>query len=140
MFVQSLFVSLLTSHVCSYMEDEDSNRYKSDHECEYMTTTKDMICHCSRSSMVVPSISLLLGEYSDKQVESLSFNSCSSLDLNISTVELLWTALYQIRVENIEYVTIRGVELQPDDSLDIHVNNVKKRFNLIGDLKCTSCE
>ena len=90
--------------------------------------------------MVIPSLSHLLGEYPDTRVESLSFSSCNSLDLNISTVGLEFVALYQLRVENIEYVTIRGVVLQQGESLDIHVNNVRKHFNLIGDLKCTSCE
>jgi hypothetical protein len=122
------------------MAVKDITRYDRDHECEYIEHANDMICHCTRSSMRVPSISLLLAEYPNSRVESLSFSRCSSLDLNISTADLLWTVLYQVRVDNIEYVTLRGVLLTHEDSLDIHVNNVKKHFNLIGDLKCTSCE
>eukprot|EP00090_Calanus_glacialis_P031795 TRINITY_DN52822_c0_g1_i1.p1 TRINITY_DN52822_c0_g1~~TRINITY_DN52822_c0_g1_i1.p1 ORF type:complete len:333 (-),score=73.41 TRINITY_DN52822_c0_g1_i1:58-1056(-) len=137
---QFIVFSFLIKYVCGNMGKQESINDVRDHKCEYIKKTKDMLCRCSRSSMVIPSISLLLAEYPDKRVESLSFHGCSSLDLNISTVELLWTALYQLRVDNIEYVTFRGVELQPEDSLDIHVNNVKKHFNLIGYLKCTSCK
>jgi len=135
-----LLLIYLVSYSHCYVEITEAIKHESDHKCEYVKTTKDLNCHCLRSSMVVPSISQILNKIPDQRVESLSFNKCSSLDLNISTVDLLWTALYQIRIDDTEYVTIRGIELLPDDSLDIHVNNVKKHFNLIGDLKCTSCE
>jgi len=134
-----LLIYLVSLSHC-YLEVKEGIRYESDHKCEYEKTTNDLNCHCSRSSMLVPSISQILKEFPDKRVDSLSFNRCSSLDLNISTVDLLWTARYQLRVDDTEYVTIRGIELLPEDSLDIHVNNVKKHFNLIGDLKCNSCE
>eukprot|EP00091_Calanus_sinicus_P004508 TRINITY_DN14837_c0_g1_i1.p1 TRINITY_DN14837_c0_g1~~TRINITY_DN14837_c0_g1_i1.p1 ORF type:complete len:123 (-),score=18.17 TRINITY_DN14837_c0_g1_i1:91-459(-) len=108
---QLIILSLLITYVCCNLRREDSSNDESDHECEYIKKTRDMLCRCSRSSMVIPSISLLLAEYPDERVESLSFHSCSSLDLNISTAELLWTALYQLRVDDIEYVTVRGFNL-----------------------------
>ena len=111
-----------------------------DEQCDYKENSMEMACTCSTSSMTVNSLAELLEDHSSKRIESVSFSDCDSLDLNISTVDLLWTAIYQVRIENAEYVTIRGVDLSSDDVLDIHVNNVREHFNLMGDLKCSSCD
>ena len=56
---------------------------------------------------------------------------------------LLWTrlphVLLQVLVDTVDYLTVRGADLPPQHTLDLHVSGVTKQANLMGHLACSSC-
>ena len=42
-------------------------------------------------------------------------------------------------VDTVDYLTVRGLDLPPQHTLDLHVSGVTKQANLMGDLACSSC-
>ena len=38
-----------------------------------------------------------------------------------------------------DYLTVRGVDLPPQHTLDLHISGVTKQANIMGDLACSSC-
>jgi len=71
-------------------------------------------------------------------VEGLAISNCSSLDLNISTSNLTHPLL-QVTVDSIDYLTVRGLEVDSGSTLDLHVSRIRLQANVLGDIVCPSC-
>jgi len=109
-----------------------------DHVCEYKAASLSLSCTCSRPSLTINSVSQLLSEWSESPVEGLAISNCSSLDLNISTSNLTHPLL-QVTVDNIDYLTVRRLEVDPGSTLDLHVSRIRLQANVLGDIVCPSC-
>jgi hypothetical protein len=46
---------------------------------------------------------------------------------------------HQVRVSEVEYLTVRGVDLGPGQALDLHITGVGKQANLLGSVACSTC-
>jgi hypothetical protein len=108
------------------------------HVCQYKPASLSLSCTCSRPSLTVNSISQLLSEWPERPVEGLAISNCSSLDLNISTTNLTHPLL-QITVDSIDYLTVRGIEVNPASTLDLHMSGVRLQANILGDIVCRGC-
>lgn len=108
-----------------------------DYHCEYLATHKDLVCQCKRYTMEVSSLSSLLSQYPGR-VESIKLHLCQSLDITISTIDIP-QPFYQLRIEDIDIVTLHGVELGQGHSLDILVRNVRDTLSMLGRVACSDC-
>jgi len=81
----------------------------------------------------------MLAKWPERPVEALAISNCSSLDLNISTTNLTHPLL-QITVDSIDYLTVRGIEVNPASSLDLHLSGVRLQANILGDIVCPGCD
>jgi len=81
----------------------------------------------------------MLSEWPVRRVEGLAISNCSSLDLNISTTNLTHPLL-QITMDSIDYLTVRGIQVDPASTLDLHVSGVRVQANILGEIVCPECD
>eukprot|EP00092_Neocalanus_flemingeri_P021147 GFUD01022920.1.p1 GENE.GFUD01022920.1~~GFUD01022920.1.p1 ORF type:complete len:327 (-),score=79.69 GFUD01022920.1:37-1017(-) len=108
-----------------------------EYHCEYLAAHRDLVCQCQRYTMTISSLSSLIAKYPGR-VESIKLHLCQSLDLTISTVDIQ-QPFYQLRIEDIDQVTLHGVELGHGHALDILVRNVRDHLNMVGRIECSDC-
>jgi len=109
-----------------------------DYSCQYSPPGQELACSCSRSSLLLPPLASLLAEWPGRKVDSLAIEDCGSLDVTLDTNNLTHPLL-QVRISNVDYLTVRGVSLPLHQPLDLHITGVVKQANLMGSLACPSC-
>ena len=64
-------------------------------------------------------------------VESLKIEHCQYVDINFDMLDII-QPFYQVRLENIEAMSVNNVMLRQRDNLDIIIRNVKSRVKISG--------
>ena len=73
------------------------------------------------------------------QVESLKIEHCVSLHVNLDLKKII-QPFYQLRLENIDNVSIRDIKLNHDGDLDLVIRNVRTQVTLSGRVTCEDCD
>jgi len=126
-----------------------------DLECQYLRSHKELVCQCTRYHSDIVSlprlISRALGHDNNNtmgddnnvtgardRVESLKIEHCASLHVSLDLREIT-QPFYQLRIENMDSVMVRDIQLNHDGDLDLVIRNVRSQVTLSGCVTCEDC-
>ena len=133
---------------CQYLRSHKVGYLESFRDFDEPFVCQELVCQCTRYHSDIVSLPRLISRAlshdnnvtgARDRVESLKIEHCASLHVSLDLREIT-QPFYQLRIENMDSVMVRDIQLNHDGDLDLVIRNVRSQVTLSGCVTCEDCD